>query len=461
MLYVSGSETARPASVRGELRALRGAVRRLGKALLGPWHDLGRDAFLVRPPSRLASTSPLVLRLPRRYRSHARWLPHIALLTVAVALAIPAAAGYGLNDDWGYNYYDRGHAVLHALAVGVPLAAAVYLPVGAWWMSLIGCFGIARLDISDVWPWTELTFASHLLVITFAAARTRPRAVAEMWLITSAMGVSLDWHDTRGANSPAMMAVSFAALLTVVLVRANRESRREVVKQTAVTVRERSQRTLLEERTTIARELHDVVAHHMSVVAIQAEAAPYRVTDPDPELVRSFVTIRENALLALTELRRVLGVVRAADYEAPDAPQPTLSALDGLLDNVRDAGLTVEKVITGAVRELPQGIELSAYRIVQEALSNVLRHAPGADARVEISYVLGGLGLRIVNGPARHEIPPSPGSGHGITGMRERVTMLDGHITTHPTDDGGYETTVYLPTPHPAPEETADIEEPA
>lgn len=201
------------------------------------------------------------------------------------------------------------------------------------------------------------------------------------------------------------------------------------------------------DRVRIARELHDVVAHHMSVVAIQAEAAPYRVENPPPELERAFATIRENAVAALTELRRVLGVVRAEDYEAPDAPQPTLADLDSLLANVRDTGLAVEKAVTGAVRELPQGVELSAYRIVQEALSNSLRHAPGADARVEVGYVLGGLGLRVVNGPppAPSLVKPSPGAGHGITGMRERVAMLNGAMTAGPTGDGGYEVTVFLP----------------
>ena len=140
-------------------------------------------------------------------------------------------------------------------------------------------------------------------------------------------------------------------------------------------------------------------------------------------------------------------MVRAEDYEAPDAPQPTLADLDALLANVRDAGLSVDKAVTGAVRELPQGVELSAYRIVQEALSNSLRHAPGASARVEVGYVLGGLGLRIVNGPPPEPslVKPSPGAGHGITGMRERVSMLNGEMTAAPTDEGGYEVAVFLP----------------
>jgi len=116
---------------------------------------------------------------------------------------------------------------------------------------------------------------------------------------------------------------------------------------------------------------------------------------------------------------------------------------------VRETGLDVEKTVTGAVRELPQGVELSAYRIVQEALSNTLRHAPGAGARVEIGYVLGGLGLRIVNGapPNPSLVKPSPGAGHGITGMRERVGMLNGEMTAEPTPTGGYEVTVFLPVP--------------
>jgi signal transduction histidine kinase len=273
-----------------------------------------------------------------------------------------------------------------------------------------------------------------------------------MWVMTAVYGFVtaglFGWHRYDSNVTP-MLFVSALILLAVSLRHIRRQAQQEVTAQQTVTEHERSRRTLLEERTTIARELHDVVAHHMSVVAIQAEAAPYRVENPPEELEKAFVTIRENAVAALTELRRVLGVVRAEDYEAPDAPQPTLADLDGLLANVREAGLTVERAVTGAVRELPQGVELSAYRIVQEALSNTLRHAPGASARVEIGYVLGGLGLRIVNTPppAPQLIKPSPGAGHGITGMRERVSMLNGEMTAAATEDGGYEVTVFLPVP--------------
>ncbi|MGH1554713.1 ATP-binding protein [Streptomyces sp. L7] len=114
----------------------------------------------------------------------------------------------------------------------------------------------------------------------------------------------------------------------------------------------------------------------------------------------------------------------------------------------------MDKAGDGRLRELPQGVELSAYRIVQEALSNTLRHAPGASARVEIGYVLGGVGAagRQRPRPNRSLVKPSPGAGHGITGMRERVTMLNGEMTAASTDEGGYEVTVFLPVPVPVPD---------
>ncbi|MGW3462332.1 sensor histidine kinase [Streptomyces olivaceoviridis] len=348
-------------------------------------------------------------------------------------------------------------ALLCGLLALAPVLLTLVRPVGAFWLSFAATTVASVL--SGGWggrPWPPGGFVAHLLVLTVVAVRTRPRAAAWMWLLTALYGFwaeTVFGYDHYATDTAPMLVLSALVLLVVTVRHVRREAEQEVTAQQSVTEHERSRRTLLEERTTIARELHDVVAHHMSVVAIQAEAAPYRVENPPPELEKAFATIRENAVAALTELRRVLGVVRAEDYEVPDAPQPTLADLDGLLANVREAGLEVEKVVTGAVRELPQGVELSAYRIVQEALSNTLRHAPGAGARVEIGYVLGGLGLRMVNGPAPapNLVKPSPGAGHGITGMRERVSMLNGEMTAAATDEGGYEVAVFLPVPAAAP----------
>ncbi|WP_425506533.1 sensor histidine kinase [Streptomyces rectiverticillatus] len=419
--------------LRSEMRIVRGALDRLRE-------DLFHDAFAFRPLPPLAADHRLVRVLPRRAARYARWFPHAALaaFTGLVMLATVSHEGGPVG-------------IVAALLVGVPMLMTLFRPVGAWWLStgVILCTSVA------LGPWSPAALFSHLFVMMVVTLRTRPRVAAEMWLLTAATGIftgvflqAFHPYYSLSGDMFQMMLLSGVLLFAVAAVRGLRETKQQVAAQVAVTEVERSRRTVLEERTTIARELHDVVAHHMSVVAIQAEAAPYRVQPTPPELAAAFQTIRENAVAALTELRRVLGVVRSENPDAfadPEAPQPTLEALPGLIENVRSAGLSVDHVTTGAVRPLPQGVELSAYRIVQEALSNVLRHAPGAGARVEVSYVLGGLGLRVVNGPPNRLAKPSPGAGHGVLGMRERVAMLSGEMTAEATDEGGYEVAAFLP----------------
>ncbi|GAA3813233.1 sensor histidine kinase [Streptomyces chiangmaiensis] len=417
-------------------------------ALRGLRQDLFHDPFAYRPMPRASVDGPMARRLSGRMKEYAARIPHAAVAAAGLLAMLVAWAADGGGPA----------APVAGLLALAPVLLTLARPVGAFWLSLMAATASSVIagDFGD-WPWPPGSFVAHLTVLTVVALRTRPRTAAWMWVITAAYGFVVEavfgYHFSN--NSAPMLVLSAFALLAVTVWHIRRNAAQEVTAQQTKTAHERSRRTLLEERTTIARELHDVVAHHMSVVAIQAEAAPYRVENPPPELEKAFATIRENAVAALTELRRVLGVVRAEDYEAPDAPQPTLADLDALLANVREAGLTVDKLVTGAVRELPQGVELSAYRIVQEALSNTLRHAPGASARVEIGYVLGGLGLRIVNGPVPQATPrkSTHGAGHGITGMRERVSMLNGEMTAGKSDDGGYEVTVFLPV--------ATAEEPA
>ncbi len=426
----------------GDASATRSPEYRLAKdALSGLREDLFHDAFAYRPLSRTAPDAPWVRRLPARMRPYAARVPYLAVAGAALLCFYGGLVG-GYSSQW---------TLLSGLVSALPVLATLVRPVGAFWMSMVATPLVALLGSSwGDWPWLPGAFMCHTAVLVIVAIRTRPRTAVWMWVITAAYAFfneSLWGPGQYGSNSAPLLVLTAFALLAISLWHIRRDARQQVTAQQTVTAHERSRRTLLEERTNIARELHDVVAHHMSVVAIQAEAAPYRVENPPEELERAFATIRENAVAALTELRRVLGVVRAEDYEAPDAPQPTLTDLDALLAKVREAGLGVEKAVTGAVRELPPGVELSAYRIVQEALSNTLRHAPGATARVEVSYVLGGLGLRVVNTaiPQNTLVKPSPGAGHGVTGMRERVSMLNGEMTAGPTDDGGYEVAVFLP----------------
>ncbi|MGW2345376.1 sensor histidine kinase [Streptomyces sp. NPDC001661] len=409
-------------------------------ALRGLREDLFRDVLAYRPMPRAGTDGPWARQFPERFRRRLGLLPHAVVLGLAGLTLITGMASYGALDD-GFV------ALVAGLMASVPVALTLLRPVLAFWLSLGAAPILVWATSDDLYPWSGGSIMGHTIVLMVVAARTRPRTAAWVWALSTLYSLlsAAVFGGLNGGIAVPMTVLSGMGVGIVALVQINRNARREVVQERTVTAVERDRRTLLEERTNIARELHDVVAHHMSVVAIQAEAAPYRVENPPPELEQAFVTIRENAVAALTELRRVLGVVRAEDYEAPDAPQPTLADLDKLLENVREAGLTVTRTVTGAARELPQGVELSAYRIVQEALSNALRHAPGSGAAVEVSYVLGGLGLRIVNGPSTGLVKPSPGAGHGLTGMRERVSMLDGEMTAEGTDDGGYEVTVFIP----------------
>ncbi|MFE4261801.1 sensor histidine kinase [Streptomyces sp. NPDC056883] len=427
------TETTRGATPRTpEIRLASGFIQSLRQTLI-------TDAFAYRPLPPMRTDGPLTRRLPARIRVEAAHLPHAAVFTMAFFIVLFATVTSGLP---------QAVSLVMGLLAGLPVVLTLVRPVAAFWAAMAVTLLFSLPNPWDPnWPWVPVTFASYLVTVTLVAMRTSPRTAGWMWLLTVLLGSAISIVLGRGQslNIGPMAFASAIALLTVSIRNVRKQAEEEVTAQQVVTAVERDRRTLLEERTTIARELHDVVAHHMSVVAIQAEAAPYRVKNPPPELEAAFVTIRENAVAALTELRRVLGVVRSADYEAPDAPQPTLASLDGLLANVREAGLSVDKTVTGAVRELPPGVELSAYRIIQEALSNTLRHAPGAGAAVEVSYVLGGLGLRIVNEAGTGDVRPSPGAGQGVTGMRERVAMLEGEMTAGELASGGFEVAVFIP----------------
>ncbi|MBO3679452.1 sensor histidine kinase [Streptomyces sp. NEAU-YJ-81] len=354
-----------------------------------------------------------------------------------------------------------GLVVLEALAVQVALTR----PIPAWWLStamlLVTALEVdGRVPEYVLYPWNYGQIALHTVVLLLLALRVRPRIAAEALILTLLVGTVTAAFATRPHTDG--LDEAFVSFTTAVVVgaalRGRRVARRRLVEQEELTAEERARRTLLEERNRIARELHDVVAHHMSVISIQAQVAPHLAENPSDDLKENLAGIRQNAVEALAELRRVLGVLRSEDALADGArhaPQPTLDRLDELVGTVRGTGITILTDVTGERRPLPPGVELSAFRIVQEALSNVMRHAPGAEARVELGYQRRGLTVRIVNTTPDRPAPPSPGAGHGLLGMRERAAMLGGELTTGPTPDGGYEVTAVLPTYHPDPSTAA------
>ncbi|GGV11175.1 sensor histidine kinase [Streptomyces spectabilis] len=397
----------------------------------------------------LSSARPLPLP-PWSWPRGLRWLPHTLVVLAAVAVAATGA-------DPPARLLAVGHAACWPVALR--------RPVPAWWLSTAFFVVIAvahpPTPANEVWAWTVQAGALFLL-----ALRVRPTSAAVAAGIGAAVGVVLKLTGgTVGSWDLVLFGLTLFAVAVLVggVARGRREDRARLAAQIAATARERAVRTVLEERARIARELHDVVAHHLSLISIQADAAPYRVPDPPPELAAEFASIRANALEGLAELRHLLGLLRAdapGEGAAVTAPQPSLAELDALLAHVRAAGLAVAARVEGARRPLPPGVELSAYRIVQEALSNTLRHAPGAGAEVELRYAPTALRLRVTNGPAVRAVVPAPGGGHGLTGMRERAAMLAGDVVTGPLPDGGWEVTAVLPV-RPAPAPTTDKDSPA
>ncbi|OKK06798.1 histidine kinase [Streptomyces sp. CB03234] len=247
------------------------------------------------------------------------------------------------------------------------------------------------------------------------------------------------------AETLLLTVVVLAAVSAGDAVRAREEARNErAAAQERLLAMERRQAAEAE-RAAIARELHDVVAHSVSMIAVQAESATYTSPDLSPQAREALQQIAGTARSSMTELRRLLGVLRThpGDKTAATSPQPTLAGLDELVEQHRAVGGSADLKVRGERVALPAGWELSAYRIVQEALTNARRHAPGAHTVVDVVYGTDRLTVRVADdgpGPGAHD-----GTGHGLTGMRERAALLGGSVTTGPGPDGGFLVKAELP----------------
>jgi signal transduction histidine kinase len=332
-------------------------------------------------------------------------------------MAVYAIVGFAtIAYAWlGYESNVSGLAVLIAIytvAASVPLsdavgAAAIY--VGGMTLSLIGAFqargGTLEVFVSE--------FLINLLALVLA------------WTV----GVTV---RTRRAYIAALEARN--TLL---------EREREENARLAVAL----------ERGRIARELHDVVAHNVSVVVVQAGAAE-RLVETDPDRARQAMRdVAATGRQALVEMRRLLGVLREDEPGDGMEPQPGVAELEALARRVRDAGLPVELSVQGQERPLPASAALSAYRIVQEALTNTLRHAGPARARVILRYLPDALEIQVSDngtGSLASRTDPAQrtdGGGHGLIGMRERVMLFGGELTAGPRPEGGYAVVARIPTP--------------
>ena len=339
--------------------------------------------------------------------------------------------------------------LLLAVPVVVPLPLAARHPMLAWRIGWLALLLAPLLPAAwwGGWPWGPGQILAMLGVFFLAGIRQRRPELWWMWalsLIPWCLWLTADIPNLHGPVGS--VAVFTAMVIAVDNVGARLRAQRSLAAQTERVEAERARRAVLEERTRIARELHDVVAHHMSLIAVRAETAPYRLTGLTESARAEFSSLSEVAREALAEMRRLLGVLRH-DQPAALAPQPQLSDLPALVDAARQAGAPVEFSAPTALGQVPAGVGVCAYRIVQESLSNASQHAPGAPITVSIDHDRGAVLLRVANGPGGHPAPSGNEHrpGHGLTGMHERVALLGGSLTAGPAPDGGFVVSAVLP----------------
>ncbi|MEU8350961.1 sensor histidine kinase [Streptomyces sp. NPDC048845] len=318
-----------------------------------------------------------------------------------------------------------------------------------------------------LWPQMFLTVAISGILGFYALARYRiwhPVAVAVCGVAATVVvnlgHIATGVFDGRSANPPlgapgslSYFAESFlisigifAAVSVGDAVHGRDEARRErAVAQTEL-IRLERQKAAEQERLAIARELHDIISHSVSVIAVQAESATYTTPDISPQAREGFQHIAASSREALNELRQLLNVLRSSDTGSTSrVPQPTLGRLDELLAQHRAGGDTVRIEVSGTRQQLPAFIELTAFRIVQEALTNVRRHAPGTRADVGLHYRDDHFTVRISNDGPRPSPAPTGTPGHGLAGMQERVTLVGGSLHYGRGPAGGFVVEAKLP----------------
>ncbi|MFF5705054.1 sensor histidine kinase [Streptomyces sp. NPDC012794] len=414
-------------------------------------------AVALRTPARPGE--PLCARAPRRWQ---RMLP-FAVAGVFVASLLPSTISV-LTNDYGMG---GGWAGALGVAQTVPLLLALSRPLAAWGLMLLAdVVGAALLIGTDrmaghAWPWTPMVVVGYLALMVCLGLREPVRTLVGVWLATGAAGVVLGFFQPAGVTTTValLFVLSGTVLALSGALRGLGDARQRIAEQESISEAERARRTLLEERARIARELHDVVAHHMSVITVQADSAPYRLPGMAEPVREEFAAIASSARESLGEMRRLLTVLRGDGTNGSGgeggglAPQPGIARIQQLVEATVRAGQPVEfSLATGlAVTAVPPAVDLSAYRIVQEALANVVRHAPGARTRVSVTCNPEGdeVLVLVVNGPARDTAAAvevsGTGTGHGLVGMRERVRLTGGTLDAGPLPEGGFRVAARLP----------------
>ncbi|MDR7190137.1 signal transduction histidine kinase [Microbacterium sp. BE35] len=304
------------------------------------------------------------------------------------------------------------------------------------------------------WPWSVPAMLAFILFVGVLAVLHGWRVALLAWLL--GIGGTLAVVIALAATVPVVAgivnlvivtSVSGAALLVAVLAASRLRVGAELTRERELTALEQSRRVLVEERARIARELHDVVAHGMSLIQVQASTARYRVPGLPDEAGQEFDEIARTAREGLTEMRRLLGVLRTEDQQADLAPQQGLRDIPDLVQALRRAGAEIDAALAPVPEAVPSAVDIAAFRIVQEALSNAVRHAPQAPIELAVETDAATLRLRVRN--AASSGAPSPDAstslGHGLLGMRERAALVGGTVSAGAHADGGWIVRASLP----------------
>jgi signal transduction histidine kinase len=359
-----------------------------------------------------------------------------------IAVSVATEAGSRPPDPLAYAL---------AASYGVLLLARRRWPLGVLLASTVVLLLYYSLNYPGVSPVFPLAVALYTAAV---AGYIRWGALITAFFMTAGVFVTAVREGTPTAEVFASFLPQASLLVTLLLlgeaVRSRRawlaEVRERLARAEAEREREATHR-VEQERLRIARELHDVMAHTIAVITVQAGVAAEVLTEAPARALEALGTIRAASREAMVELRATVGVLRDGDGQAaPRAPTPGLAQLDGLLAATRQAGLQVETVVTGDPRPLPPAVDLTAYRVVQESLTNVARHAQATAATLTIRYQPDGVVIEVCDDGRGVSGAPAAGQrGHGLTGMRERVAALGGRLEAGPGPAGGFRVWSSLP----------------
>ncbi len=344
-------------------------------------------------------------------------------------------------------------AVVLVLLHAGSLPLAVVRPHVAAPLSVAAALGLQASSVhtSGPWPWWPVLIVTETLVLFVVGLRVRRLAALAYWVLAVAAsgvlaGLLAPGSDAASLDLVVFGGISGAAVVLAVVLAEWGSIRAQLVRERRISASEAARRLVVEERARIARELHDVIAHSMSIISVQSSTARFRHPDFQPAALAEFEEIGAQSRQALEEMRGLLGVLRGEE-DAPRAPQPDVADVAELVATAERAGMQVRltPLPPADAADISPVTGLVAFRIVQEALSNAIRHAPGSSVRITARRRGATVQLEVVNTAATEPLTAPSSPGHGLTGMRERAASVGGTVTAGGTADGGFRIRAELP----------------